>query len=324
MTSIKGAILLQRGAENLVEAAGGPTGAGPGGAGPGGAGPGAECTLTTRFQIASNTKQFTAAAVLLLAERGVLAVSDPVGRWFDGCPPAWDGITLHHLLTHSAGLPHWHHFQGLDPATPLPADEKLRLFAAAPLLSPPGERFSYSSPGFVLLAHVIENAARQSYKDFLAQEIFGPLGMTGTFDGAPAGRPDLASGHENGEPVRSFDLTTLGMGTGSIWSTVVDLTRWDRALADGEILSDASRRAMFTPHVPVEDDDDVIRVEGYGYGWSVGIAAGRRVIFHSGDNAGFRSFNAWFPDDDVRLAVLSNEFTTNVRLIACDLIRKAF
>jgi CubicO group peptidase (beta-lactamase class C family) len=313
VTSIKGAILLQRGAEDLVEAAGGPTGAGPG----------AECTLATRFQIASNTKQFTAAAVLLLAERGVLAVSDPVGRWIDESPPAWDGITLHHLLTHSAGLPHWHHLQGLDLATPLPADKKLRLFAAAPLLSPPGERFSYSSPGFVLLAHVIENAARQSYKDFLAQEIFGPLGMTGTFDGAPAAQPDVASGHENGEPVRSFDLTTLGMGTGSIWSTVVDLTRWDRALADGEILSDASRRAMFTPHVPIEDDD-VIRAEGYGYGWFVGTAAGRRVIFHSGDNAGFRSFNAWFPDDDVRLAVFSNEFTTDVRLIACDLIQKAF
>ncbi|MGH3166126.1 MAG: serine hydrolase domain-containing protein, partial [Trebonia sp.] len=273
---------------------------------------------------ASVTKQFTAAGVLLLAERGVLAVSDPVARWIDGGPPAWDEITLHHLITHSAGMAHWQHMPDLDLARPLPAGQKLRAFAAAPLLSPPGERFSYSSPGFVLLAHVIERAARQPYGDFLAQEIFGPLGMTGTFDGSPRGRPDVAVGHENREPVPSFDLDTLGLGTGSIWSTVGDLARWDRALAVGDILSAASRQAMFTPHVPVAEDDGLIRTEAYGYGWFIATAAGRRLFYHPGDNHGFRSVNAWFPDDEVRAVVLSNEHATDIEPVAHDLIRQAF
>lgn len=312
VTKTNGAMLLQRGTEDLVATADGPADSS-----------GAECTLATRFQVASITKQFTAAAVLLLAERGVLSTADPVGRWVDGSPPAWDGITLHHMLTHSAGLAHWDDLD-LDLAVPLPPDELLRLFAATPLLSPPGERFSYSSLGYVLLAHVVERAARQRFRDFLAQEIFGPLGMTSTFDGNPAGQPDLADGFANGEPVGSLELDILGMGTGSVWSTVGDLARWDRALADGEFLSDASRQAMFTPHVPVDDDDGLVRTAGYGYGWYIATAGGRRVIYHTGDNRGFKAINAWFPDDDVRLVILSNEDTTKVTPITHDLFRRAF
>ena len=97
--------------------------------------------------------------------------------------------------------------------------------------------------------------------------------------------------------------TGSDLGTGSIWSTVGDLARWDRALASGEILSDAVRQAMFTVHTPTGDDDGVIRTEGYGYGWFIGTAAGgRRVFYHPGDQPGFRSLNACFPDDGVRLA----------------------
>ena len=96
-------------------------------------------------------------------------------------------------------------------------------------------------------------------------------------------------------------------------------------LASGQILSDAARQAMFTIHVPVQDDDGVIRTEGYGYGWFIGtVPGGRRVFYHPGDQSGFRSLNAWFPDDDVRLAVLSNERATRLDPIVHDLIQKAF
>ena len=132
-------------------------------------------------------------------------------------------------------------------------------------------------------------------------------------------------GHQDGKPVAPFDLDTLGRGTGSLWSVAGDLARWDRALAAGEILSEAARRAMFTVHAPVEDDDGLVRTDGYGYGWFIGSAAGgRRLFYHPGDNPGFRSFNAWFPDDDVRLAALSNESATDHTPIAHRLFRAAF
>lgn len=311
---LRGAALLQRGAEDLVTVAAGTTGAGPDD----------PCSLGTRFQIASVSKQFTAAAMLLLADRGVLSVDDPVSRWLDGCPPGWDPITVHHLLCHMAGLTHWSGLPELDVTIPVDVDEKLRIFAAAPLLWPPGERFSYSSPGYVVLAHILERATGLGYGAFVAREIFEPLGMDATFNGAPGDRPGLAVGGHDGAAVPSFALDTLGLGTGSIWSTVGDLARWDRALADGELLSDAARRAMFTVHAPVEDDDGLVRTDGYGYGWFIGSAAGHPVFYHPGDNPGYRSINAWFPDDDVRLAILSNEGATDVDPIVHGLIRIAF
>ncbi|HYB18255.1 MAG TPA: serine hydrolase domain-containing protein [Streptosporangiaceae bacterium] len=313
--TLRGAALLQRGAEDLVAAARGMTGTGPA----------ARCSLGTGFQIASVTKQFTAAAVLLLADRGVLSVHDPVGRWLDGCPAAWGPVTVHHLLSHSAGLVHWPGLPGLDVTRPVATSEKLRVFAAAALLSPPGERYSYSSPGYVLLAHILERATGVPYGAFLAREIFEPLGMAATFNGSPGGRPGLAAGRHGGAAVPSFDLDTVGLGTGSIWSTAGDLARWGRALAGGEIFSQAARRAMFTVHVPVEDDDGLVRTEGYGYGWFIGSAAGgHRIFYHPGDNPGYRSINAWFPDDGLRLVVLSNEDAADLDPIVHDLIRTAF
>jgi CubicO group peptidase (beta-lactamase class C family) len=313
--SLRGVALLKRGDQDLAAVARGTTGTSPD----------AGCTLDTRFQVASVTKQFTAAAVLLLADRGVLSADDPVSRWLDDCPPAWDAVTVHHLLSHSAGLAHWDGLPGVDVTKPVATAEKLRAYAAAPLLGPPGERFAYSSPGYVLLAHVIERATGQSYSAFLAEEIFRPLGMTATFDGNPTGQAGLAVGHQDGQPVASFDLDTLGLGTGSIWSTARDLARWDRAVVGGQILSAAAWEAAFTVQAPVQDDDGLVRTEGYGYGWFIATAAGgRRLFYHPGDNPGFRSINAVFPDDDVCLAVLSNEGATILDPIAHEMIRTAF
>jgi CubicO group peptidase (beta-lactamase class C family) len=149
--------------------------------------------------------------------------------------------------------------------------------------------------------------------------------MTATFNGSPCGQPDLAAGHHDGVAVPSWELDVTGTGTGSIWSTAGDLARWDRALATGEILSDSARQAMFTAQVPAEEDDGVVRAEGYGYGWYIGSAAGgRRFFYHPGDNPGYLAYNAWFPDDDVRLVMLSNEETIPVESLVHDLIRTAF
>ena len=312
---LRGVVLLQRGDTDLIAFAGGTTGTDPD----------ADCTLGTRFQIASVSKQFAAAAVLTLAERGALSVDDTVGRWIGGCPASWDSITVHHLLTHTAGLPHWRDMPELDPTAPGDFEDELRVFAGAPLAGAPGERFSYSSPGYVLLGRIVERAAGQPYASFLASEIFGPLGMESTFAGSQGGRPDLTVGHREGVPVPSFDLGTVNVGTGDVWSTAPDLARWDRALASGGILSPASRQAMFAVHATVSDDDPVIRTAGYGYGWYVGSLPGEHpMLYHTGDNPGFRSVNAWFPRDAVRLAVLSNEETTGMESLLGELAVAAF
>jgi CubicO group peptidase (beta-lactamase class C family) len=312
---LRGVILLQRDDTDLIAFAGGTTGTDPD----------ADCTLGTRFQIASVSKQFAATAVLMLAERGRLSLDDPIGRWIGGCPASWAAITVHHLLTHTAGLPHWRDIPGLDPAAPPDLEDELRLFFAAPLLGAPGERFSYSSPGYVLLGSVIERAADQPYASFLGNEIFGPLGLESTFAGNPGGQPDLTVGHQESVPVPSFELTTVNVGTGDVWSTAPDLARWDRALASGEILSPASREAMFTVRAAIDDDDPVVRTAGYGYGWYVGSLRGEHpLLYHTGDNPGFRSLNAWFPRDAVRLVLLSNEETTDVGPLLGELAAVAF
>jgi CubicO group peptidase (beta-lactamase class C family) len=314
--TLRGAVLLQRGAEDLVATAGGTTGTVPD----------ADCTLSTRFQIASISKQFTAAAILLLADRGRLSVDDAVPRWLDGCPPGWNSMTIGHLLGHTAGLVHWHDLPGLDLTRPMAAEEELRFFADTLLLGLPGQRFSYSSPGYVLLAWIVERAAGQPYASFVAREIFEPLAMAASFAGNGDGEPDLAAGHRAGTRVTSsFELDTVGMGAGDVWSTVGDLARWDRAVGSGRILAESSRRAMLTVQAPIDAPDGLIRTEGYGYGCFIGRdSGGRRVVYHTGDNAGFVAVNAWFPDDDVRLVVVSNEETTDLMAIIREAMATAF
>ena len=110
------------------------------------------CTPATRFQIASVSKQFTAAAVLLLAERGVLSLDDPISRRLGDCPPAWRDITLHHLLTHSSGLGLWHDYPMIDLAQPVEPAELRQTIQQLPPLFRPGAGWHYSSPAYVLLA----------------------------------------------------------------------------------------------------------------------------------------------------------------------------
>jgi CubicO group peptidase (beta-lactamase class C family) len=313
--TFRGVALLQRGSEDLIAFAGGTTGARPD----------AECTFGTRFQIASVSKQFTAAALLLLAERGAVATDDAVHRWLDGCPASWNTMTVHHLLTHTAGLVHWRDLPALDLTAPIDAGEQVGLFQHAPLLSAPGERYSYSSPGYALLARIVERAADQPYASFLAQEIFGPLGLAATFAGNGDGRPGLADGHRNGVPVGSYELESANIGAGDLWSTARDLARWDQALAAGEILTGASRQAMFAMQTSTDRDDWSICTPGYGYGWCIGSTRnGNQVIYHPGDNPGFLALNAWFPRDDVRLVLLTNEETTDMEAIIGQMLEAAF
>jgi CubicO group peptidase (beta-lactamase class C family) len=144
-----GAAIVTRGGRVVLEAAGGLADAEAG----------TECTPRTRFQIASVSKQFAAAAALLLAESGRLDLAEPVTRWFPGVPPQWQRVTLHHLLTHTAGIQHWGNAPGFDPSQPMDLAGRVALMLQASLLTEPGTRGRYSSPGYVLAAQIVARAS---------------------------------------------------------------------------------------------------------------------------------------------------------------------
>jgi CubicO group peptidase (beta-lactamase class C family) len=311
-----GVALVQRHGATVAERAGGIADLGYG----------CPCIRSTRFQICSLSKQFAAAAVLLLVDRGRVTLDDPAERWFSECPEDWRPITVRHLLTHTSGLGHWPDCPDLDLGRPVPREQQLELFQRMPLLSRPGNRWRYSSPGYVLLGWIVQEASGQPYASFLAEHIFAPLGLRSTSAGDAPGGPGMARGYRSGQPVRSFDLGTASLGAGDVWSTADDLVRWDDALAAGELLTPGLRREMLTAHAPIPPGqvaDPTWIASGYGYGWFVGTAAGRRSYFHPGDNPGYLAFNAWLPDHDIRLAVLVNEETTDLDELLGELLRLA-
>jgi CubicO group peptidase (beta-lactamase class C family) len=275
-------------------------------------GAGVPCTPGTRFQICSVSKQFTAAAVMLLAESGRLGLREPVGRWLPDGPPQWQQVTLHHLLSHTAGIPHWLEAPGLDPAEPMSISERLKIIQATPLRTEPGAQWHYSSPGFLLAGLIVERASGQPYPEFLAAQILSPLQLTQTTVGGNPGA--VARGYQDGRPVAPWALDAMP-GTGDIWSTAGDLTRFTAALHGGELIAASSLRAMCTGHAPLDDDDEGeprLTTTGYGYGMYTGIFAGHAACYHPGDNPGYQSFACWIPDQAASIVILVNDEAASI------------
>jgi CubicO group peptidase (beta-lactamase class C family) len=268
---------------------------------------GLPCRSGTRFQLCSVSKQFTATAVMLLVESGKLDLGEPVSRWLPGGPSQWRRVTLHHLLSHTAGVPHWDEAPGLDPEEPVRIGERLETIQATPLRTEPGAQWHYSSPGFLLAGCIVERASGQPYPEFLAERILSPLKLTQTTVGAVPG--GAARGYRDGRPVAPFDLGTMP-GTGDIWSTAGDLTSFTAALHRGELISASSLHAMRGAHAlldDVEEGEPRLATTGYGYGMFTGIFAGNRVWFHHGDNPGYQSFACWIPDRAASIVILVND-----------------
>jgi CubicO group peptidase (beta-lactamase class C family) len=275
--------------------------------GPASAEAGVPCTSATRFQICSVSKQFAATAVMLLAESGRLDLGEPLARWLPEGPPQWQQVTLHQLLSHTAGVPHWLEAPGLDPAEPMRISERLEVIKATPLRTGPGAQWHYSSPGFLLAGLIVERASGQPYREFLSERILSPLELTRTTMGRAPG--DAARGYKDGQPVPPWDLDTMP-GTGDIWSTTGDLTRFTAALHSGELVAASSLRAMCTAHAALDDDDDGeprLTTTGYGYGMFTGTFAGHAACYHPGDNPGYQSFACWIPDRAASIVVLVND-----------------
>ena len=273
-------------------------------------------TAQTKFRIGSLTKQFTAAAILLLQERGKLNVRDGVCKYLAStdCPAAWQAITLHHLLTHTSGIPNitalpdWEAKKTL-PATPA---QSLARFRDLPLEFKPGEQFKYSNSNYLLLGLMVEKASDASYEAFMKENVFAPLKMADTgLDHTAQILKNRAAGYSrDGETLinASYVEMNIPFAAGAMYSTVEDLLRWDQALYGESFLSRKSLDAMFTPEK-----------NGYAYGIGVGTINNRRLIAHSGGIEGFSSHISRFPDQRATVIVLMNNDEAAASLVAKDL-----
>jgi CubicO group peptidase (beta-lactamase class C family) len=267
-------------------------------------------TPETMFQIASISKQFAAATILLLQEQGRISVQDRISTWIPGCPEEWKGITPHQLLTHTSGMVHWRDLPELDVTKPMERERLIQLFQSKPLKFSPGEGWSYSSPAYVLLACIVEEVTGEPYAHFLDRFIFRPLELRGTVSGTnPQFGARTASGYNDGSPVTSMDLESLMIGAGDIWSTTHDLRVWDEALSSpGRLLNATSLALMFQPHAKVPETlPGATGHESYGYGWYLEARPGLKIHYHGGDNPGFRSLNVQLPDLGGVIILLAND-----------------
>ncbi|UOV07020.1 beta-lactamase family protein [Pseudoxanthomonas sp. F37] len=258
----------------------------------------------TNYRLASVSKQFTAASVLLLVQDGALTLDDPVRRWLPSLPVAAKGITLHHLLSHTSGLVDYEDLLPPDQARQVRDADVLHLLEREDrLYFPAGSDYRYSNSGYALLALVVERASGQRFSSFLRTRIFSPLGMTATLaredEGPPV--PDRAFGYSLvGDRWDRTDQSTTSavLGDGGIYSSITDLAKWDAAWYDDRLLS-AQSRALATQAATATPETDVAH---YGYGWRLQ----GRMQWHSGESIGFRNVLLRFPAQHLTVIVLSN------------------
>jgi CubicO group peptidase (beta-lactamase class C family) len=258
-------------------------------------------TSTTKFRLGSLTKQFTAASILLLEERGKLSVNDPVKKYMPDAPAIWDKVTIFHLLTHTSGIPSFTSFPDYGPtqAVPTTPERLVARFRDRPLEFQPGEKWNYSNSGYVLLGYLIEKITGDSYARFVRENIFQPLEMQDSgYDSNSAIIRRRASGYSpglSGPQNAGFVDMSIPHAAGALYSTTEDLMRWEQGLYGGKLLTPASLVKMTTPFK-----------EDYAFGLSVHTVNDHKVIEHNGGIEGFNATLAYYPDAKLVVVVLGN------------------
>lgn len=267
----------------------------------------------TKFRLGSITKQFTATAILQLEEQGKLSVKDAACKYIADCPAAWKAITIHQLLSHTSGIPSYtddpEFMKPVFMRVPLTPIEILMLSRNKPLNFPPGEKWRYDNSGYIFLGVIIEKVSGEKYPAYLRKHIFDPLDMRDSgYDVTADILKNRAAGYRSGpDGFHNSDYIDMSLpyAAGSLYSTVRDLYRWDRALYTDKVLTKASREKMWTP---VMND--------YGYGWGIKQVRNHKQIAHGGGINGFSTFIARYPSDDAVVIVLSNNERSNAGAIA--------
>jgi len=258
----------------------------------------------TNYRMASMTKQFTAASILLLKQDGKLRLEDAVRKYLPELPGSDDKITVYHLLTHTGGLIDYEDLVPADRKTQLNDDDVLSMIATQhKLYFEPGTAFRYSNGGYVLLGLIVQRVSGMDLADFMKQRIFQSLGMDHSLMYENGHGPEVshrAYGYSllDGKWTQTDQsITSATRGDGGIYTSIDDLAKWDAALYTDKLLSEDSRKLAFTPHDPSGDPDT-----GYGFGWRISDD----TVWHSGESSGFRNVIVRWPTQHFSVIILTN------------------
>ena len=295
-------------------------------------------TEDTIFQLASVSKPFTSAAVMLLVREGKLHPEDEIVKFFPEIP--YPGVTVRHLLTHTSGIPDYFDdadwfFKIWKEERRVPGNDEILRFLCETKCKPycaPGEEFHYSNTGYNLLALLVERLSGLPYEDFLQKNLFEPAGMRSTRcchirrDGIPFANFARATVFEDGKYISDVnsdeyhDVVAFdGLnGDDYVFTNIFDMLRWDRALREGKVLTPEEQKLMYTPVLlnsgkPYADEDG----DGYGFGWSVSSREGLGlVVAHSGGMPGVATWFERYLDADRVLVLLINRDAEEYRALA--------
>lgn len=255
----------------------------------------------TKFRLGSVSKQFTAVAIMLLNERGLVDLDAPIKTYLADAPAAWDAVTTRQLLSHTSGVPDFTRFDDFQELKTRPAtlDSLIARFRDRPLDFQPGEKWAYSNSGYILLTAIIEKAGGEPYARFVTENLFQPLGMADSgYDSHAAILPRRASGYTpTDEGVVNADYVDMSIpqGAGALYSTTHDLLKWEQGLFGGRLLKPESVTLLTTP---VRDD--------YAFGLAVAGEGDDRTVSHSGAIEGFNTYMAYDPARRMTVVVLGN------------------
>ncbi len=265
------------------------------------------CRTNTDFRLASVTKQFTAMAVLILADKKKLSLDENLSAFFPEFPAYGTNITVRHLLTHTSGLIDYEDIipKGTEIAV-LDRDVLRLLMKEDKTYFPPGTKFKYSNSAFSLLSLIVEVRSGMPFAQFLKQNIFGPLKMDHTlaYEQGLSTVPNRAFGysHKDGSWQRTDQsLTSSVLGDGGIYSSVADLFYWDQGLYAHKLISSKLQEEAFTSHVETNEGG-----VGYGFGWFICSYRGLKEIWHSGNSIGFTTRIVRYPERKFTVIILTN------------------
>jgi CubicO group peptidase (beta-lactamase class C family) len=263
-------------------------------------------TPRTDFRLASVTKQFTATAIMILAEARRLSLDDSVSRYLE-LPPHAQGVTIRQLLNHTSGIWAYEDFVPDSQTYQVKDRDVLQLILRADsLYFQPGSAYRYSNTGYALLALVVERVSGRPFARFLRDRVFRPLGMRESvaYEEGISTVPHRAYGHSRDSTgwVRTDQSNTSAvLGDGGIYTSVDELVKWDRALETSRLVSPAMQAQAWTPATLADG-----RRTEYGFGWFVGGDAHGRKQWHTGTTRGFRNAYLRYPDQRLAVIVLTN------------------
>ncbi|MDB6028126.1 MAG: Penicillin-binding protein 4 [Verrucomicrobiales bacterium] len=273
------------------------------------------CSTKTNFRLASVTKQFTAMTILILAEQGKLSLDDKITKFFPEFHEYGKAISVRHLLTHTSGLIDYEDVIPTGTTIPvLDRDVLVLLLQQNKTYFTPGAEFRYSNTAYALLTLIVESVSGKTFPAFLKENLFNPLGMTQSLAYVPGVSvvPNRSFGYgQKGDAFEFSDqsLTSAVLGDGGVYSSILDLYKWDQALYSDKLVSRKMLEDAFSIHSSKSD----FKESGYGYGWYLGEHRGVKEIWHYGSTCGFSTEIKRYPDKQLTVIVLTNRRDAEIK-----------